>query len=1142
MKHKHTKALSVLLTVCMIVGLLPWTMLSARADGSCGDGVTWTLENGVLTISKTGEGTGAMTDYQARNAPWYGSRNSITSVVIESGVTSICTYAFYQCENFTSITIPAGVTTIGNGAFYYCKKLATVTIPASVTTIGEIAFSDCEALTSVTFVSGSQLTSIGRNAFYHCGVLASIDIPSSVTTIGNAAFQGTAFTTVTIPSGVTSIGMDTFSRSGLTSVSIPANVTTISSGAFNSCANLATVTFASNSQLTSIGSSAFSSCTSLTSITIPASVTSIGNNAFFNSGLTSITIPANVTSIGNGAFSNCTSLTEIAVADGNTSFCADGGVLFDADKRTLKCYPAGKTGDSYVIPDTVTSIDSSAFRGCTNLTSVTIPPDVNYNNVHFPDGVTKTQISGGPVARVDSTEYDGIQAAIDAATSGATITLLRNVLLNAPLTIDSGKTVTLDLAGFTVDRGISDFRTNGNVITISGGNLTLTDSSTGKTGKITGGWNKDDKGGGVYVSSGTFTMNGGTICNNFVAQAANDYDHSDGYGGGVYIASGGAFTMSGGKITQNWGLDNGGVYVLGGTFTMSGGEIIGNVSYNPAYGGVCDYGTFSVSGSPIIKNNIVNASYSYITYSSNIYNNTAVKNVYLGSSGQITITDALTDGASIGVSKTTTGVFTSGGSFTDNAAARAVFSSDNNGYVVVAENNEAKLVSAVTVTFDANGGSGTMADVHTAKDGDYTLPACGFTTPTGKLFDKWSVKIGDAEAVTKAAGDTISATANVTVTATWVNNPASSSSDSSDDYAPSNTETTTNADGSTTRTTTNADGSKTAVTTKQDGSTVTVNTAKDGSAVTTEKTADGSTATVKTDKSGSVVSTETAPSTKAIENAEKSGEPVTLPVEVKATGDAASAPEVQITLPKGETGVRVEIPVENLTSGTVAVIVKPDGTEEIVKTSVTGKNGVVLTLEESATVKLVDNTKTFSDVQPNDWFAPYVAWAASRGIMNGMGDGTFAPNATASRAQIAQMLFNLDGAQANGDLAAFGDVHAGDWFADAVTWLVENGIAQGTGASFGADSPISREQLAVMLYNYAQFKGYDVSVSGDVSGFPDADKVDGYARSALAWAVGVGLISGSTDEHGNVVLDPQGSATRGQIAAIIERFCENVAK
>ena len=335
------------------------------------------------------------------------------------------------------------------------------------------------------------------------------------------------------------------------------------------------------------------------------------------------------------------------------------------------------------------------------------------------------------------------------------------------------------------------------------------------------------------------------------------------------------------------------------------------------------------------------------------------------------------------------------------------------------------------------------------------------------------------------------------------------------------------------------------MTTAQDGSTTTTTTAKDGSATTTEKAADGSTGTVKTDAQGNTVSAEVVPSSKAIEDAAKSGEAVTLPVEIKAATNAESAAEVRVTLPasvSAETPAKVEIPVENLTPGTVAVIVHADGTEEIVKTSTTSEDGVVLTLEESATVKIVDNTKYFSDVHTGDWFAPYIAWAASRGIMNGMGDGTFAPDATASRAQIAQMLFNLDGAKANGGLAAFADVHAGDWYADAVTWMVENGIASGMGDDFGANEDVTREQLAVMLYNYAKYKGYNTTVSGSIAGFPDAGDADGYARSALAWAVGAGLISGTTDENGNIVLNPQGSATRGQIAAIIERFCEKVAR
>ena len=187
-------------------------------------------------------------------------------------------------------------------------------------------------------------------------------------------------------------------------------------------------------------------------------------------------------------------------------------------------------------------------------------------------------------------------------------------------------------------------------------------------------------------------------------------------------------------------------------------------------------------------------------------------------------------------------------------------------------------------------------------------------------------------------------------------------------------------------------------------------------------------------------------------------------------------------------------------------------------------------------------TKSFGDVTGGEWYADSVAWAASHEVMNGMGDGDFSPGSEASRAQIAQLLFNLDGATADGNLASFGDVNAGDWYADAVTWMVENGIASGMGDGFGANEDVTREQLAVMLYNYARYKGYDTTMSGNIAGFPDAGSVDGYARSALAWAVGVGLINGTTDSSGNIVLDPQGSATRAQIASIVERFCEKVAR
>ena len=183
----------------------------------------------------------------------------------------------------------------------------------------------------------------------------------------------------------------------------------------------------------------------------------------------------------------------------------------------------------------------------------------------------------------------------------------------------------------------------------------------------------------------------------------------------------------------------------------------------------------------------------------------------------------------------------------------------------------------------------------------------------------------------------------------------------------------------------------------------------------------------------------------------------------------------------------------------------------------------------------------FTDLVPGAWYFEGVRYVASHDIMKGTDKG-FEPNAKASRAQIAQLLMNLDGTKPSGKTVALGDVHAGDWFAEAVTWIIEKGIAKGQGLNFGVNGSITREDLAVLLYNYARFKGYDVSARGSVDGFSDVANMKDYAREALQWAVGVGLIQGTTDAKGNTILDPLGNATRGQFAIIMHRFCETVAK
>ena len=359
-------------------------------SGTCGDSLTWLMDNdGVLTIS----GSGKMTDYTyGARAPWAQYRKQVTKIVLESGVTSIGSYAFYECTGLTNLTIPNGVESIGGNAFEICTGLTGVAFPDSVTSIGETAFSGCTSLT---------------------GVL----LPERVTRIGGSAFEScSALTSVTIPEGVTSIEEGTFYNcTGLTYVGIPKNVTSIGRSAFENCAGLTELIIPAG--VTSIGSYAFEDCTGLTELIIPADVTSIGSYAFKDcTGLTELTIPAGVTSIGTGAFNGCTALTDIYydgtlanwetinksttgsavihytnIGSGTcgvnlTWLLNDDGVLtisgsgemkdYGYSKENAPWYPWRERVLTVVFPETLSYIGSYAFRDCTKLTSITVPASV----------------------------------------------------------------------------------------------------------------------------------------------------------------------------------------------------------------------------------------------------------------------------------------------------------------------------------------------------------------------------------------------------------------------------------------------------------------------------------------------------------------------------------------------------------------------------------------------------------------------------------------------------------------------------------------------------------------------------------------------------------------------------------------------
>ena len=385
-----------------------------------------------------------------------------------------------------------------------------------------------------------------------------------------------------------------------------------------------------------------------------------------------------------------------------------------------------------------------------------------------------------------------------------------------------------------------------------------------------------------------------------------------------------------------------------------------------------------------------------------------------------------------------------------------------------------------------------------------------------------AVKVGTATITATAAdGSGKSATCTVTVIGgTTPSQPGSSTGgssggsssdrDSHDSNPVIKTETKNNTDGSTTKTETRRDGSVTQTTTGKDGSVTKTETKKDGSSVTENKVADGSTGTVKTDKNGQ---TEAAAkvSGKAVEDAKKNGEAVKVPVEVEAARNSSTAPTVSIELPKGAGETKVEIPVSNVTPGTVAVLVHPDGTEEILKDSIPTEDGIQLTVDGSATVKIVDNSKGFIDTR-NHWAEDEIDFVSARGLVNGMSATIYAPNASTTRAQLWTILARQNNADLNGGAT---------WFENAQNWAKEKGISDGA----NPDGTINRAQMVTMLW-----RAVGQPTAGGTANFTDVP-TDSYYAQAVAWAVENGITTGVGNGH----FDPTGTCTRAQIAAFLAR-------
>ena len=509
---------------------------------------------------------------------------------------------------------------------------------------------------------------------------------------------------------------------------------------------------------------------------------------------------------------------------------------------------------------------------------------------------------------------------------------------------------------------------------------------------------------------------------------------------------------------------------------------------------------------------------------------------------QITLNKAETS-ISVGNSETLTATVTPG-----NAANKALnwASSDEDVAIVAADGTvTAVKAGAATITATAADGSGKSAVCKVTVTGDTTPSQPGgstggssggsssgggggssSTTPT-KPETATKPDGTKVETVTKPDGTKVETTTGKDGSVTKTETKAETKPDGTKTETKS--ETVTNKDGSKveseTRTETKKDGtvteSKTETITSKDGtkSETKSETKTDkngvtfGTETTKTTTANGSTGmTVTTIENGeSKTAAEAKVSSKAVEDAKKNGEAVKAPVEVEASRNSNTAPTVKVELPKGTGETKVEIPVSNATPGTVAVLVHPDGTEEILKDSIPTEGGIRLTVDGNATVKIIDNSKGFIDTQDH-WAKDAIDFVSARGLVNGMNDSIYAPNNSTTRAQLWTILARQNDADLTG---------GNTWFEDAQNWAKAKGISDGA----NPNAAINRAQMVTMLW-----RAVGQPAPATEATFTDVS-ADSYYAQAVAWAIENGITTGV----GGGRFDPTATCTRAQIAAFLTR-------
>ena len=665
---------------------------------------------------------------------------------------------------------------------------------------------------------------------------------------------------------------------------------------------------------------------------------------------------------------------------------------------------------------------------------------------------------------------DGAKVTVKLAadtTVDAIIPINRNVNLDL-----NGKTLTTIECGLSVVDGatltVSDSRTGGK-LTSSGTPIRV--DGTGSKAIINSGTIESTNDYGIYAkNNGAIIVNGGTVTSKDAALSGNNTTGNMNFeinGGTLTAEQGPAIYMPGqGKLTVTNGTLNGGISLRMGQVNISGGTIN---SISTGIDSPAEY--YSFSGNAWLPDALYVFGGTYTSEDAQ-YGNSLNLNITGGTFNCLNDQGSAIAIYDLGKLAQTANVTISGGTFTTNSTTRKAYQVLN--------------LSDIGVTAPKEG----------YNNPDYVGKVN--SSLTGGTYSADPSKYVAPGYVASYNGSTYTVYYPVPVTPGNNNNSSST--------------TTKNPDGSTTTTTTDkTTGTVTETTKNPDGSTTTVETKKDGSVTETNKTAGGSVGTVKSDANGN---TEISANISAadVSAAAKKNEPVAAPVSVAPAASPAAAPVIKLSVPASAGEVSVVIPVTNAQQGTVAIKVNPDGTEEIIKTSVVTKDGVVLGVKGSAQIKIVNNDKDFSDTVGH-WAESDVDFVSARELFTGTAPQTFSPESATTRGMVVTVLARLAGESTDG---------GANWYDKGCAWAVTNGVSDGT----DPNGTVTREQLAAMLYRYFG----SPAVSGSLS-FADASSVSEYAHDAMQWCVNNGIINGMDG-----LLNPQGQATRAQVSAMFARY------